>query len=142
MAGFEWDLESGIIRNTWNGRRMVMLGPEMQDPLFEELEKELGEAIPRAVVEAQRRFIASGPYSIEELSDEDQFRMLLALRGMGNLREVTMDRRSMVMRIDNAANRLMAVGVAQGLFDKAYGLESHAEWEISENGDLQLEITA
>jgi len=142
MAGFEWDLESGIIRNTWNGRRMVMLGPEMQDPLFEELEKELGEAIPRAVVEAERRFIASGPYSIEELSDEDQFRMLLALRGMGNLREVTMDRRSMVMRIDNAANRLMAVGVAQGLFDKAYGLESHAEWEISENGDLQLEITA
>jgi len=34
MAGFEWDLDKGMIRNTWNGRRMVMLGPEMQDPLF------------------------------------------------------------------------------------------------------------
>jgi rubredoxin len=142
MAGFEWDLDKGMIRNTWNGRRMVMLGPEMQDPLFAELEKELGEEIPRAVVEAQRRFVMGGAYSIEELKDENQFRMLLALRGMGNVREITISSKSLFMRIDNAANHLMAVGMAQGLFDKAYGAQSRVDWEISQNGDLKIEVAA
>lgn len=70
LSGFKWHLDEGMIMNDWTGRRMAMIGPEIQDPLFEELEKELGETIPQAVVEAQRRFMKSGSYSIEEMSDE------------------------------------------------------------------------
>jgi len=94
------------------------------------------------VVEAQRRFVMGGAYSIEEFKDENQFRMLLALRGMGNVREITISSKALFMRIDNAANHLMAVGMAQGLFDKAYGTQSRVDWEISQNGDLKIEVAA
>ena len=45
------------------------------------------------------------------------------------------------MRIDNAANHLMTVGMAQGLFEMAFDVESHVEWEVSAEGDLSVEIT-
>ena len=67
--------------------------------------------------------------------------MQLALRGMGNLREIKIDNHGMRMRIDDSANHLMVVGMAQGLFDKAFSVESHVEWEVSENGDLEVEVT-
>jgi hypothetical protein len=141
LSGFKWHLERGVIINNLTRRRMAVIGPEMQDPIFEELEMELGEAIPRAVVEAQRRFIKSGFYSIEEISDEGDFRTQLALRGMGNLREIRTGPPGLFMRIDNAANHLMAVGMAQGLFEMAFNVESRVEWEVSQNGDLEVEVT-
>ncbi len=141
LSGFRWLLDRGIIVNGWTNRRMVMMGPEVQDPLFKELENELGEAIPAAVVEAQRRFVKSGFYSISEVGNEGDFRTQLALRGMGNLREIRMGANGMRMCIDNAANYLMAVGMAQGLFEMAFDVGSHVEWEISEEGDLSLEVT-
>jgi hypothetical protein len=120
---------------------MIMMGPEIQDPLFEVLERELGEAVPRAVVEAQKRFIKTGFYSMEELSDEGDFRTQLALRGLGNLREISMGARGMRMRVDNAACYLMTAGLAQGLFEMAFDMDSHVEWELSPEGDLDVEIT-
>ena len=141
LSGFKWHLDRGIIVNTWTNRRMIMMGPEIQDPLFEVLERELGEAVPRAVVEAQKRFIKTGFYSMEELSDEGDFRTQLALRGLGNLREISMGARGMRMRVDNAACYLMTAGLAQGLFEMAFDMDSHVEWELSPEGDLDVEIT-
>jgi hypothetical protein len=141
LSGFKWYLDRGVIVNSHSGRRMAIIGPEMQDPIFEELETELGEAVPRTVVEAQRRFVKSGFYSIEEIGDEGDFRTQLALRGMGNLREIKIDARGMRMRIDNAANYLMAAGMVQGLFEMAFDVDSYVEWSISDNGDLEVEVT-
>jgi hypothetical protein len=141
LSGFQWNLERGVITNGWTGRRMVVMGPEAQDPLFQELERELGDAIPRAAVEAQRRFVMSGSYSIDEVSDEGDFRTQLALRGMGNLRRIDIGARGLRMEIDNAANFLMVVGMAPGLFEKTFGVESNVDWERSESGDLALEVT-
>jgi len=140
LSGFKWVLDRGMIINTWTGRRMAMMGPEVQDPLFEELERELGETVPQAVIEAQRRFIMTGFYSIDEVSDEGDFRTQLALRGMGNLRELSIGEKGMLMRIDNAANYLMTVGLAQGLFEMAFGIDSTVEWAVSQNGDLEVEV--
>jgi hypothetical protein len=140
LSGFKWHLDRGVIVNSHTGRRMAIIGPEMQDPIFEELEMELGETVPRAVVEAQRRFIKSGLYSIEEISDEGDFRTQLALRGLGNLQKIRMGPPGLYMRIDNAANYLMAVGMVQGLFEMAFNLESSVDWAISHNGDLEVEV--
>ncbi|GAG10846.1 unnamed protein product, partial [marine sediment metagenome] len=92
LSGFRWYLDRGLIVNKHTRRRMAMLGPELLDGLFRALEAELGEAIPNAVVEAQRRFTKTGFYSIEEVSDEGDFRTQLALRGMGNLKDIQIGR--------------------------------------------------
>jgi hypothetical protein len=141
LSSYKWSLDRGIIANTGTARRMALIGPGALDPVFEELEKELGETIPHAVVEAQRRFVKEGFYSIEEISDEEAFRTQLALRGLGNLREMEIGANGLHMRIDNAAGHLMIVGLAQGLFDMAFDLDSHVEWEVSENADLELEVS-
>jgi len=140
LSGYRWHLDRGVIVNTWTNRRMVLVGPHVIDPVFEELEKELGEAIPAAVVEAQRRFVKKG-YSITEIGDEGDFRTQIALRGLGNLREIKMGAKGLRIRIDNAANYLMTAGLAQGLFEMAFDVESHVDWEVSEDGDLEVEVT-
>jgi hypothetical protein len=141
LSGLKWFMDRGMIINTFTHRRMAMIGPEIQDPLFEELQKELGDAIPQAVIEAQRRFVKTGFYSIDEVSNEGDFRTQLALRGMGNLREIRIGANGMCMRVDNAADYLMAVGLAQGLFEMAFDVDSNVEWELSEEGDLEVEVT-
>ena len=141
LSKFKWDEDNGFIINNWTSRRMTMVGPYVMDPLFEELEKELGDGIPSAVVESQRLFTKTGFYSIEEVTEEEDFRTQLALRGMGNVREVSMNAKGFRMRIDNAGCYLMAVGMAQGMFEIAFDVDSNVEWQVSEDGDLEVEVT-
>lgn len=140
LSGFRWYYDRGVIRSSWTHRRMALLGPVMLDPVFDELEEELGEAIPRVVVEAQRHFVKTGFYSIEEIGDEGNIRNQFALRGLGNLREIRMGERGVTLRLENAAMHLLVVGLVQGLFETAFGIESNVDWELSEDGDLEVEV--
>jgi hypothetical protein len=140
LSGFNWYLDRGLIVNKNTKRRMAVLGPELLDVLFSALETELGEAIPAAVVEAQRRFVRTGFFSIDELSDEGDFRAQIALRGMGNLKELKMGSQGMHLRVDNAACNLLMVGMVQGLFEMIFDVDSNAEWELSGAGDLEVDI--
>ncbi len=119
-----------------------MLGPAYQDAVFQELEKELGEEIPRTVVEAQRRFVRTGFYKAREIASEEQFRELLALRGMGYLRSFSMQAETLRVRLENVALHLMFVGLMQGYFETVTGRESVAEWEMTPQGALELEVSA
>jgi hypothetical protein len=139
LAGYKWYPDRGVIKNTYTGKRMAILGSET-DAIFGELEQEFGEVIPRAVVEAQKRFVKTGFYSIEEVGDEGDIRSQLALRGLGDLREITMGNRGVHMRLDNAGLHLMVVGLAQGLFEMAFGIDSSVDWELSAEGDLEVEV--
>jgi hypothetical protein len=139
LSAFKWFANRGVIAHVKTGRRMAIMGPQMLDPVYYELEDELGDAIPRAVVEAQRRFTKTGFYTIEDISDEWDFRTQLALRGLGNLRELKIRRRGLVMRLENAALPLMIVGMMQGIFDAAFDLDSTVAWMFSE-GDLEVEV--
>jgi hypothetical protein len=140
LSSYRWELDDGLIINGHTGRRMAMLGPGMMDLLFEELEKELGESIPEAAVEAQRRFTKTGFYSIEQVSDEGDFRTQLALRGLGNLKEIKMGPPGLFMRIDNVVGHLMTVGMVQGLFEMTFDVESTVSWALSEEGSLEMEV--
>lgn len=140
LGEFNWDQVNGSIRSTVSGRRMVMTGPSMIDPIFDELEEELGEAIPRVVVEAQKRFVRSGFFAVDEVISEENTRMQMALRGLGNLKELKMGRKGVRARIENVALPLLAVGSTQGLFDKAFNMESEVEWELTDDGDLEVEV--
>lgn len=140
LSGFSWHLDRGLIVNKLTGRRMAILGPELLDVLFKALEEELGETIPTVVVEAQRRFVKTGFYSMDEISNEGDFRTQLALRGMGNLREITIGSHGIHLRIDNAAGYLLTVGMVQSIFEIAFNIDSIVAWELSEEGDLEVDV--
>ena len=93
------------------------------------------------MVEAQRRFVKTGFYSIDEVQDEGNMRDHLALRSLGNLREIETGRKGVRVRVDNACLHLMVVGLIQGLFEMTFGIESNVEWELSEENDLSVEVT-
>lgn len=141
FSGYYWTLEKGIIVNGRTGRRMALLGYELLDSVFEALEHELGGTVPSVVVEAQRRFVMTGFYSVGDVGNEDDFRTELALRGLGNVRKVTMGLDGMHMRIDNISCHLMTIGMAQALFEMALEVKSDVEWELSKEDDLDVEVT-
>jgi hypothetical protein len=118
------------------------MGNALLDPVFSELEKQLGDDIPRAVVEAQRRFTKSGFYTVNDITKEADFRTQLALRGIGNLEELSMRRQGMHMRVANVAVPLILIGIFQGFFEMSFDLDaSDVEWQISEEWDLEMEAT-
>jgi hypothetical protein len=139
FSKFEWVFEEGTIINPDIGRRIAIAHPSVMDSIFAAIEAELGSEIPRVVVEAQRLFTKTGFYRIEEL-DEKTLRGQLALRGIGNLREVRMDANGLRLQLDNACMPLMMVGMVQGLFELAYYVGSTVEWELSEEDDLRVEV--
>jgi hypothetical protein len=140
IAGYHWYPPKGIIVDGKTGRRLTLLGQESFDSIFRSLEGEYGDKITRVVVEAQRRFVKTGFYSIEEVGNEDAFRIQLALRGLGNLQYIRMGTSGMSMRVDNVSGYLMLVGMAQGLFENALYVESDVDWELTKVGNLEVEV--
>jgi hypothetical protein len=141
LSAYGWHDERGVITSRETGRRVAMLGPAYQDVIFDELERELGETIPRVIVEAQRRFVKTGFYRVRELQDVESFRRQLALRGLGDLQQMELGERSLKTTLKNSALHLMIVGLMQGYFETATGFESEVEWEMGDDGTLSLEIT-
>jgi hypothetical protein len=135
-----WYLNRGIVVNEKTKRRMAVMGPNQIDPIFRELELELGDTIPRVVVEAQRRFTVNGFYAMDDYNGFEDLRTGLALRGLGNLKKLEIKRTGLRMRLDNAVLQLMIVGMMQGIFDAALDTDSTVDWESSPDGDLELEV--
>jgi hypothetical protein len=142
LSSFEWHDDRGVITSRETGRRVALLGPDYQDAIFSELERELGETIPRVIVEAQRRFVKTGFYPIKELQDEEGLRKMLALRGLGDLQELELSGSGLKVTLRNAALHLMIVGLMQGYFETATSSESEVDWEMSGDGTLSLQITS
>ena len=139
LAQYVWHLKRGVIQNRDNKRRMVLIGWQNLDPILTELERELGEGIPDAIVEAQRRFVRRGFYSS---IPESEFRQDLALRGLGNLKEFKLRKQGLEMTINNTVLPAIIVGLVQGSYEKSLDIASHVEWQCSDEGRLELEVTA
>jgi hypothetical protein len=140
LSNFHWDLEKGLINSKQSGRRMVFFGPTVLDAVFGDLESQLGKDIPGIVIDAQRR-LTRDLYRPRDIIHETGFREALALRGGGNLRRFDMKRRCLSVRLDNAAMHLVMVGMFQGYYEIAHGGESQVDWQISNAGDLEMEVT-
>jgi hypothetical protein len=142
LSEFKWYLDKGMIESARTGRRMAFIGPQMLDAIFEELTSKFGETVPRLLVEEQRRFVKSGNYSIDEVGDEENMRNQFALRGLGDLRDIEVKSKGIRYHLDNAVLHPLLVGLAQGLYEKAFHVDSVVEWELSEKGELIVEVTA
>jgi len=135
-----WDLENGIILNRGSGRRMAMLGPGLMDTLFEALEWELGEEIPGMVVEAQGAIVREGFAPLPLDLPFQEARTELALRGLGNLRELRLEEKEAWLKIDNSCMRLLVVGWFKGSFERMRGRPCRASWQVSPEGSLEVEL--
>ncbi len=142
LSEYRWHQNRGVILNESTGQRMVLLAPHELDPVFQELEKELGETIPQIVVEAQRRITKTGFYSMGDISDLLNLRTQFALRGLGELCEFSFSKQGLNMRLENTVLHLMVTGIVQGLFEIANDRDSTVRWEFSGKGDLEVEVTA
>ena len=141
LSRFRWQPEKGLIGSAYTDRRISINGETGLQEVFVELEKELGETIPTTVIEAQRRFVRGGFYSIEGLMSEADFRTQFAYRGLGNMSEFWMGATGLHMRLENPTLHLSVIGFAQALFELAFGVESDVDWSISGEGDLYVDAT-
>ena len=142
LASFSWNVPEGIIETESSGRHMVLMGPGEFEPVFDELQNELGEHIPRVIIEAQRRFVIEGFYSREDIRQEKDLIRHFALRGMGNLREIDLAENRLSARLENPCMHMMMVGLFLGFYELIFGNEGNADWEIDSDGDLIVEVSS
>jgi hypothetical protein len=142
LEAFAWNAAEGTIETKSNRKRMVLIGPEEFDPLFDELENELGDHIPRVVIEAQRRFVTEGFYSREDIRQESDLPRHFALRGLGNLREIELGKDRLSARLENPCMHLVVVGLFQGFYELIFDRQGEADWEINRGGDLIVEVSS
>jgi hypothetical protein len=141
LSRYSWDLDEGTIMDGITQRRVTLIGPHELELVFHELEEELGATIPRVIVEALRRFtLSSSAYSLFDVTTADDFRVMLAVMGMGYLENIEVSKKGLSMRLDNAVLPLIIVGMMQGVFEKALKQESIVEWHLSEKNTLDINI--
>jgi len=142
LASFTWNASEGIIETESSGRRMVLMGPGEFEPVFDELQQELGEHIPRVIIEAQRRFVTEGFYSRDDIRHEKDLTRHFALRGMGNLREINLAQNRLSARLENPCMHMMMVGLLLGFYELIFGHKGSVDWEIDHDGDLVMEVSS
>lgn len=142
LSRYKWHTDRGVIISQTSGHRMVAIGPASLDAVIEELEKELGDTIPRVVVEAQKRFVRGGFYSVDEARSEEGLREALALRGLGNLRDITWKENGIKFRLENPCLVPVLVGLVQGIFELVTERDSNVDWEVTEGGDLLVDVAS
>ena len=144
VAEYRWDLEAGTITHPESRRRMTIISPSGLDAIFADLEAELGEEIPAAVVEAQRRF-ARQIMADQEWGEAglEGLREMLGLRGLGYLEEIEADGAGIRVAISNSCLPLLMAGTVQGMFELFSGKEkSNCRWEEQADGTLEVEVRA
>ncbi len=142
LADFAWDLDRGVVVHRERGRRMAMLGPAALDAIIDDLEDELGETIPHVIVEAQKRFIKTGFYGLDEITPSELLRKQLAIRGMGNLRNMEWVEDNLRVCLENACLHPVIAGLILGFFEFASGREGSVSWNGKPDGDLEVEVAA
>lgn len=143
VARCHWNLDDGIITDPHTGRRMALFGPGGIEAIFDDLEAELGETIPAAVIEAQKRYIKEN-FSSEYWNQKlPTMRQMLAARGLGLLTRLERDDQHFSLTIQNACIPLFMVGLAQGLYELITGKNSTSyEYSMSDDGVLDITIRA
>ena len=139
ISRFKWDLERGIITHDDTGMRMALFGPTGLEVIFEELERELGDTIPDAIVEAQRMHAERSMRPRWKVAQPQDIRNWLAIQGLGNLAELEpVGESGFTVRIENPALPLIIVGTAKGFYEFMTDRKGSVSWELTDDGDLKM----
>jgi hypothetical protein len=142
VAQYRWNLAEGTITHPETGTRIAVTGVKGVDAILDALEAELGDAIPPAVIEAQRRHMRDSVGRYISQGEDTDYRIALALRGMGNLTRFEVSPTGLSATIENACMHLMMVGMTQALFELAMHQDSSScEYRLTSDGDLNIDIS-
>ena len=141
VARCRWNLELGTIIDPDSGRRMAVFGPAGFEAVTDDLELELGEAIPEAVIEAQRRYTKDVMITEALPREGGDFQNMFFMRGLGNLVHLEFGEEGATAVIENSCMHLIMVGLVQGIFEAIFDYDKSAyEWDLKDDGDLTVEI--
>jgi hypothetical protein len=141
VARCRWDMDEGTIIDPETDRRMAFFDPAAMDTVFEDLEAELGESVPEAIVEAQRRFGKRSMSADNWRRSGYDFKSWAAVRGLGNITAFKADEKRLSMTLENPSMHLAIVGMTAALYELAQGAEnSTCEWRRTDDGDLVINI--
>jgi hypothetical protein len=136
-----WNLDEGTITEPENNRRMALFDPAAIDTVFEDLEAELGEEVPEAIIEAQRRYGKLSMSAENWRRSGYDFKSWNAMRGLGNMTAFKADSKRVSLTLENPSMHLAMVGMAKALYELAWGAESSThEWHRNDEGDLVINI--
>lgn len=146
ISQFKWDTSAGTIIREAGRVRYAIFGPAGLQAVFDELERELGESIPEAIIEAQRMHVSSRMgKQWESIGGDDPRGWLkgwLAMQGMGNLVSLEAVEGGYTARIENPAVPLVLLGTATALFEFLAGSKAELDWSLAEDGDLTFTLRA
>lgn len=133
LQEFEWDLETGIIRERETGRRLAFFGTPGLKAVFGELTHELGDRVIDIIVEGERRNTLAAMTVEEARGGVEILRKKAALRGLGYLEELRMEQGILSLRVCNPAVEPYLVGLALGIYELMTGEYGRASWYTEEN---------
>ena len=142
---YAFDMDRGLIHEVKTGHRAVLTGVMTLNNLFGELEKELGEEIPRLImtIEKERvKEVITGKEKTLDFSEAgyQRFMKTLRLRGMGNERNVTMTGGNVEARVDNPYYEPLVAGFLAGFYEVATGVPAVVEWTPAIRGYTDVSI--
>ncbi len=140
IAACRWNYERGTIFWPDSGNRVSIYSPTPIEAVFKDLEAELGEEVPEAIIEAQRRYI-SRMIILEEGKGIEDFRRMFALRGLGYLSDLEIGDDYVNASIQNPCLYPLLVGTVEGIFGHLVsgGGSSH-QWSVEPDGELSIRI--
>jgi len=141
LEKFEWDTETGIIREKETERRMALFGTAGLLAVFDKLTHELGERVVDAVIDIERENTLSAMSLGEVQGGYEGLRYRAALRGLGLITSLELNQAGMSVRMANPAIPAYIVGLALGAFELALHRRGGYYWNIEDDGDLAIDIT-
>ncbi len=147
ISKVRWDFDDGTITNDELGVRVALFGARAVQAVFDELKSELGRQIDDAIIEAQRQYSLS--LAKEQLKSAQQpkperqvnLKLAMAVTGLGNLVELEVRSGGYQVRVENPSLPLVTVGNAIAFYEFITGKQSSSYWEITDDGDLNVELS-
>lgn len=142
---YTFDMDRGLVGEVKTGHRAVLTGVMTLNNLFGELEKELGEEIPRLIMTIERervKEVIAGKEKDLDFTEAGYHRYMktLQLRGMGNGRNVTIDDGRVVARVDNPYYEPLIAGFLAGFYEVASGAPAAVQWTPANRGYTDVSL--
>jgi len=156
LADLRWDWDNGIVINTRTGLREMMVPRWTIAALYNELVKELGDEIPRLIIEAERSFatkrlnefglrLAHSGESSYKQDTYEKIRILLSdfpFRGMGEPVDLSLENGTLRLRVNNPYNEALICGKVLGYYESLMGRKGEIEWAVlPEEWALEINVT-
>lgn len=142
---YSFDMDRGIIREIKTGHRVVLIGVMTLNNLFNELEAELGEEIPRVIMNIERERVKNVILEKGKELDSSEagylrYMKTLQPKGMGNGTHVSTSDMRVTARVDNPYFEPLVAGFLAGFYEATGGVEAKVEWTDSQAGYVEVTL--